>query len=113
VDISSVKERNFAREKFWALIFDDCTDYCWSFVLKNKSDLKVKIKSLLNDLKIANRNVTFIRCDNPGENITMKNDPEIKSFGIKFEFSGPRIPQWNGKVERTFQTLYLGNVKWS
>jgi transposase InsO family protein len=48
----------------------------------------------------------FIRCDDSGENMTMKNDPEIKSFGIKFKFSGPRTPQRNGKVERKFQTLY-------
>jgi transposase InsO family protein len=38
--------------------------------------------------------------------MTVKNDPVIKSFGIKFEFSGPRTPQRNGKVERKFQTLY-------
>jgi hypothetical protein len=44
--------------------------------------------------------------DNAGENMKMKNDPEIKSFGIKFELSGPSTPQRNGKVERKFQTLY-------
>jgi hypothetical protein len=38
--------------------------------------------------------------------MTMKNDHEIKSFGIKFEFSGPRTPQRNGKVERNFQLFY-------
>jgi hypothetical protein len=38
--------------------------------------------------------------------MTMKNDPEIKSFGIKFEFLGPRTPQRNGKVVRKFQKLY-------
>jgi transposase InsO family protein len=38
--------------------------------------------------------------------MTMKNDPEIKLFGIKFEFSGPRTPQQNGKAERKFQKLY-------
>jgi hypothetical protein len=75
-------------------------------VLKNKSDLKVKIKTSLTDLKIANRNVRFIRCDNAGENMIMKNDPEIKSFGTKFECSGPRALQRNGKVEMKFQTLY-------
>jgi hypothetical protein len=58
--------------------------------LKNKSDHKVKIKTLLNYLKMANRNVIFIRYDNAGENVRMKNEPEIKSFGIKFEFLGPR-----------------------
>jgi hypothetical protein len=40
----------------------------------------------LNDLKIAYQYVRFIRCDDAGENMTMKNDPEIKSFGIKLEF---------------------------
>jgi hypothetical protein len=38
--------------------------------------------------------------------MTIKNDPEIKSFSIKFEFLVPRTPQRNGKVERKFQTLY-------
>jgi hypothetical protein len=67
--------------------------------------LKVKIKTLLNDFKISNWNVRFIRCDNAGENMIMKNDPEIKSFGIKFKFSGPRTPQRYGKVERKFQNF--------
>jgi glycosylphosphatidylinositol transamidase (GPIT) subunit GPI8 len=64
-------------------INDDYTYYCWSFVLKIKLDLKVKIMTLLNDLKISNRNVKFIRCDDAGENMKIKNDPEIKSSGIK------------------------------
>jgi hypothetical protein len=34
--------------------------------------------------------VRGLRCDDAGKNMTMKNDPEIKSFGVKFEFSGPR-----------------------
>jgi hypothetical protein len=77
----------------WALIVDDYTDYFWSFVMKNNSDIKAKIKTLLTDLKIANRIVKFIRRYNSGKSMTIKNDPEIKSFGIKFEFSGPRTPQ--------------------
>jgi hypothetical protein len=86
VDISSIKERSIGAAKFWALIVDDHTDYCWSFVLKNKLDLKIKIKNLLTDLNIANWNVKFIRCNHAGEIMTIKHDPEIKSFGIKFEF---------------------------
>jgi hypothetical protein len=46
-------------------------------VLKNKLDLS-KNQDFLTDLKIANKNVRFIRCDDAGENITMKNNPEIK-----------------------------------
>jgi hypothetical protein len=63
---------------------------------------------LITYLKIAGLNVTFIRCDEAGENISMKNDQGIKSFGMKFEFSGPRTPQRNGKVERKFQTSTAG-----
>jgi hypothetical protein len=55
--------------------------------------IKTRIKTLLTVLKISNRIVKFIRCDNAGKNMTMKNDPEIKSFGINFEFFGPRNPQ--------------------
>jgi hypothetical protein len=54
VDVNSIKERSFGGAKFWALIVDDYTDYCWSFVMKNKSDIKARIKTLLTDLKIAN-----------------------------------------------------------
>jgi hypothetical protein len=64
------------------------------------------IKMLLTDLKIVNRIVKFIRRDDAGENMTMKNDPEIKSFGIKFGCLGHRTPQIKGKVDRKFQTLY-------
>jgi hypothetical protein len=54
INISSIKERSFGGAKFWALIVDDYSDYCWSFVMKNTSDLKTRIKTLLTDLKIAN-----------------------------------------------------------
>jgi hypothetical protein len=57
-------------------------------------------------LKIAGVDVKYIQCNNTGENKAMKDDSEIKQFGIKFEFSGPRAPQRNGKVERKFQTFY-------
>jgi hypothetical protein len=51
--------------------------------MNNNLDLKGKIKTLTSDLKIAGMNVRFIRCDDAGKNMTMKNDQEIKSFGFK------------------------------
>jgi hypothetical protein len=84
VDISSIQERSFIRSKFWALMVDDSTDYCWSFVLKIKPNLKGKIKTLLTDLRIAGIDVKYIWCGDAGENKAMKDDSEIKPFGIKF-----------------------------
>jgi hypothetical protein len=54
--------------------------------------LKGKVKTLLTDLKIAGLNSKLIRCDDAGENPSMKNDQDIKSFGVKFEVLGSRTP---------------------
>jgi hypothetical protein len=61
---------------------------------------------LLTDLKIAGVEVKFICCDDSGENKSFYDACQSKCYLITFEFSGPRTPQRNGKVERKFQTLY-------
>jgi hypothetical protein len=106
INISSIAEKSFGGAKFWALVIDNYSDYCWGFILKRKSDLKEKVNTLLTDSQIAGLNVKFIRCDDAGENVSMKSDQDIKSFGVKFNFSGPKTPQRNEKVERKFQTFY-------
>jgi hypothetical protein len=50
INVSSNKERNLGGTKFWVVVVDDYSDYCWSIFLKNKSDLKTKIINLLKDL---------------------------------------------------------------
>jgi hypothetical protein len=50
LDISSIKDTSYGGSKFWALIVDDYTDYCWSIFLKNKSELKEQMLTLLTDL---------------------------------------------------------------
>jgi hypothetical protein len=32
IDISSIAEKSFRGAKFWALIIDNYSDYCWSFI---------------------------------------------------------------------------------
>jgi hypothetical protein len=49
-DISSIKDTSYGGSKFWALIVDNYTDYCWSIFLKNKSVLKKQMLTLLTDL---------------------------------------------------------------
>ena len=58
------------------------------------------------DLKIAGIDLKHIRCDDSGENKAFYDACRTKGYNIKFEFSGPRTPQQNGKVERKFQTFY-------
>jgi hypothetical protein len=74
--------------------------------LKNKSNLKSKVMTLLTDLKIAEINVKYIRCNDSGENMALFDACQAQGYGMKFEFSGPRTPQRNGKVERKFQNFF-------
>jgi transposase InsO family protein len=48
----------------------------------------------------------FIRLDDAGENYALEKACNQHNLKIKFEYSGPRTPQTNGKIERKFQTLY-------
>jgi hypothetical protein len=102
-DTSLIKERSFGGAKFWTLIVDDYTDYCWIFVMKNKLDIKTRIMTLLTDLKIANRIVKFITCDNSGKNMTMKNDSEIKSFGINLNFPALEFLKEMERLSKSFK----------
>jgi hypothetical protein len=68
VDISSIKGTSFSGSKFWALIIDDFSSYCWSYFLKNKDELKDKVVELIKELKNDNIQVKFSRLDDTGEN---------------------------------------------
>jgi transposase InsO family protein len=83
-------------------VVDDFSGYCWSYFLKAKSELKERIVDLVKELK----NVKFLRLDNAGENFELEKLCKQQNVDVKFEFSGPRTPQRNGKVERKFPTLY-------
>ena len=106
LDISSIKDVSYGGSKFWVLIVDDYTNYCWSIFLKNKSDLKEKMFTLLTDLKIAGIDIKYIRCDDSGENKAFYDACRAKGYNIKFEFSGTRTSQQKGKLEWKFQTFY-------
>jgi hypothetical protein len=106
LDISSIRDESYGGSCFWALSVDDYSDYCWSIFLKNKSGLKSKVMTLSTDLKIAEINVKYIRCDDSGKNKALFEACQAQGYGVKFEFSGARTPQQNGRVERKFQTFF-------
>ena len=56
------------------------------------------------------KKVSFVRCDDAGENKSLEQLCKQLSMGVQFEFSGPRTPQRNGRVEQKFQTLF-GQVR--
>ena len=98
---------SFGRSKFWLLIVDDATDYCWSYFLKTKKQLSQEVRNLIKEIKKRdNKDVKYIRLDNAGENKKLERDCKNDGLGIKFEWTAPGTPQQNGRVERKFTTLY-------
>jgi hypothetical protein len=93
------------------LIVDEATRMKWSVFIKSKSDLAEEVVKLLLELRdVHNKDIKFIRCDNAGENQTLKDLCLKMNFGIQFEFTAPYTPEQNGIVERAFATLY-GRVR--
>jgi hypothetical protein len=96
-------------------VVDDCTDICWSIFVPQKSDMPGKVIELINKLKQENKYkvshiVRFIRCDDGGENKVLETQCNEKGLGVTFEYTGPGSPQYNGRAERKFPTLY-GRVR--
>ena len=107
IDISSVKGVSIGGSKYWLAIVDDFTDMTWSMFLKQKSEQVNRIIDFIRDLKVKlNLSVKYIRCDNAGENKSLEKRCLREGFGVQFEYTAPDTPQYNGRVERKFATLY-------
>ena len=111
IDISSIKNASYGGSKFWVLIVDTYTDYCWNVFLKNEADLKDKMFTLFTDLKIAGIDVKYIRCDDSGKSKAFYNACRSTDYLIKFEFSGPRTPHVTVTLRESFRLYKVEVVK--
>jgi transposase InsO family protein len=53
IDISSPSTKSIGGKRHWLLVVDDCTDYAWSFFLKQKSETKDIMIALIKELQQA------------------------------------------------------------
>jgi transposase InsO family protein len=110
LDISSVKTKSKGGKKFWLLVMDEATKYCWSYFLPKKSDLGKTMLNLVKKLQTNGTKIRYICCDNAGENLKFQELLETEGHKFQFEFMAPGTPQQNGMVERMFATL-MGRVR--
>ena len=106
LDISWTEHTSMGGSKYWVLAVDEMSKYCWSHFIGQKSDMPEKVLYLLKELKNKNIEVKKIRCDNAGENYSLKDLCVAEGIKVIFEFTPRDTPQHNGVVERAFQTLY-------
>ena len=111
IDISSINSESVSGRKYWLLVVDDNSDFCFSYFLKSKDELSETMIDLIRELK-ATKNIVVkaIRCDNAGENKAFERDAKKKGLGLIFEYTAPATPQQNGRVERKYAALY-GRVR--
>ena len=107
LDISSTRQPSMGGRHFWILVLDDRTGYHWSFFVKHKSDLSKHVECLVTHLKEYYKiHIRNVRCDDAGENKALQTYLSEKGHGVGFEYTGPNSPQFNGRVERKFATLW-------
>ncbi|GJV62109.1 retrovirus-related pol polyprotein from transposon TNT 1-94 [Tanacetum coccineum] len=91
--------------KYFITFIDDCTKYCYVYLLKSKD--KAIDKFVLYKTEVENqlgRKIKVVRSDRGGEYVSPFADLCAK-HGIRHEFTAPYSPQQNGIVERKNRTL--------
>lgn len=85
---------------------DDYTRYCWSFILRKKSEAYGKIVKFLQMVQIQFKTtVKSLLTDNGGEYISKEMENKLAMMGIQHIKTAPNTPQQNGVAERLNGTL--------
>jgi len=54
INISSTEHESYRKARFWLLVINNVTDFCWSFLLKLKSETEEVMISLIKELSNIN-----------------------------------------------------------
>ena len=93
------------------LFVDEYSRFKWSNFLERKSDFVATAISRLRELIYMKFKPKYLRIDNSGENLKLKNylinNIDCNYIrNIDIEFTDPHKPQKNGVVERIFAFIY-------
>ena len=105
VDTSWVTCNRYGGKKYWFLLIDERSGMICSRFEKNKSDLKDEVIPVIKNIQ-SRHPISFIRCDNSGENQALDQSLDPLVIPLTFEYTPRDNPQHNGVVERKYQTLY-------
>ena len=106
-DISSPLTPTFGAKKHWLLVLEDSTHYAWSYLLKEKCEMKNVILGLIKNLKTKNGlQVWYAWCDNAGENEDFEWICKQAEMGVEFKYTTPDTPQQNDWVKWKLATFF-------
>ena len=92
--------------RYYVTFIDDFSRYCYTYLIKNKSDVFVKFKEfyVLAYSQFGKR-IKVLRSDNGGEYTSGEFREFLRSKGVLFQTTVPYTPQQNGVAERMNRTL--------
>ena len=105
IDTTGPFPESRAGNKYFHCAVDDHTDYAWVYFTPRKSTLPTFIEDLLTLMTGREITIKYIRCDNAGEHMTKLREICNKN-GITLEYTAPRTPQQNGRVERKITIIW-------
>ena len=106
-DISLPSPPTFGSKKHWLLIMEDSIDFALTYFLKEKSELKKMMLSLIKDLKATKGiNMKYVRCGNARENDDFKRACKQERLCVQFKHTMSGTPQQNSRVKGKFATLF-------
>jgi hypothetical protein len=79
----------------------------WRYFIRRKNEMVEILIDFIKNIKSKDQEmVQFLRMDNSGENISLKNKLEKLGIEVQVEFTSPNTPEQNGQIERSFATLW-------
>ena len=100
IDTSSVKSKSYGGNEYWSLAVDEATGMSFASFIAKKSQVKEHIVPLVRELRNKGKSVKYIRCDNAGENMKLKEECDRLNLGIEFKWNCRkkiRHPLWKRK----------------
>ena len=82
---------------------NDASGYMFLEFGKIKDEMKDFVIKIFKLLKGRNTPCKFLRCDNTGEHMCLKD--VCDEYGVTMEYTPPHTPQYNGRIERRFAVI--------
>ncbi|OWZ08146.1 Gag-pol Polyprotein [Phytophthora megakarya] len=97
--------------RYFLRIIDDQTLWRWTFVIRKKTEVQIKMKELLLQLEREGKfTIKRILSDGGTEFVNAALKAFCTDMGVTFQTSNPYTPEENGAAERDHQTK-MGKVR--
>lgn len=104
-DVCGPFNESFQKKRYLVTFKDSYTKFRYSFIIKEKSDVKVALEEMLTHAEKQGHNIKEFLSDNGGEFDNSAVRETLKTRGITQRLTAPFTPEQNGGSERENRTV--------